>query len=105
VAGGRLAAATSVLAKSGRVLTVRQLLTADAGRFGDEGDREVLLARIDRRRAELEQEAALLGRRFFQDSPRDFAHRLRGYWRTWRDRAESDQPDDPPARKGVTGFG
>jgi CHAD domain-containing protein len=44
---------------------LRQMLTDDPGRFGEEGDREVLLALIDRRRSELEQEALLLGRRFF----------------------------------------
>src|SRR5262249_44390377 len=62
---------------------LRQMLTEDPERYGEEGDREVLLALIDRRRAELEQEAMLLGRRFFQDRPRDFAGRLRGYWKAW----------------------
>jgi CHAD domain-containing protein len=78
---------------------LRQLLAADPERFGDEGDREVLLALIDRRRAELEQEAALLGRLYFPDSPRDFTRRLQGYWKTWRDRAEPHQPDDPRLAK------
>jgi CHAD domain-containing protein len=73
---------------------LRQMLTDDPERFGDEDDREVLLALIDRRRAELEQEAMLLGQRFFQDSPRTFARRLRGYWKTWRAQAESEQPDE-----------
>lgn len=63
---------------------LRQLLTDDPERFGDEDDLEVLLALIDRRRVELEQEAMLLGRRFFQDSPRAFARRLKGYWKTAR---------------------
>jgi CHAD domain-containing protein len=63
---------------------LRQMLTDDPERYGDEGDREVLLALIDRRRAELEQEAMLLGRRFFQDGPCDFAGRLKGYWKAWR---------------------
>jgi CHAD domain-containing protein len=72
---------------------LRQMLTDDPGRFGDEGDREVLLALIDRRRAELEQEATLLGRRFFQDSPGDFTRRLKGYWKTWCAQAEPEAPD------------
>src|SRR5262245_57065109 len=63
---------------------LRQMLTDDPGRFGDEGDAEVLLALIDRRRAELGQEALLLGQRFFQDRPGEFARRLKGYWKTWR---------------------
>jgi CHAD domain-containing protein len=66
---------------------LRQTLTDDPGRFGDESDVEVLLALIDRRRAELEQEAITLGQRFFQDRPRDFGRRLNGYWKTWRTQA------------------
>jgi CHAD domain-containing protein len=48
------------------------------------GDGETLLALIDRRRAELQGEALLLGGRFFQDRPRAFARRLKGYWKSWR---------------------
>lgn len=62
---------------------LRQMLNDDPDRFGDEGDREMLLALIDRRRTELEQEAMLLGGRFFRDRPRPFARRLKGYWKTW----------------------
>jgi hypothetical protein len=72
------------------------MLAGDPGRLGDEGDREMLLALIDRRRAELEQEALLLGRRFFQDGPRGFARRLKGYWKTWRAPAEPEQSEPPP---------
>jgi CHAD domain-containing protein len=61
---------------------LRQMLSDAPDRFGDEGDREMLLALIDRRRIELEQEAMLLGRRFFQDRPRPFARRLKSYWKT-----------------------
>lgn len=66
---------------------LRHMLTDEPERFGDEADVEVLLALIDRRRAELEQEATLLGERFFQDRPREFARHLKGYWRTWRQSA------------------
>jgi hypothetical protein len=34
------------------------------------------------RRAEPEQEAMLLGYQFFQDNYRQFARRLKGYWKT-----------------------
>jgi CHAD domain-containing protein len=74
---------------------LRQMLTADPARFGDAADREVLLALIDRRRAELEQEAFLLGRRFFGEKPREFARRLKGYWKTWRAGAAPGQPAEP----------
>jgi CHAD domain-containing protein len=74
---------------------LRQTLTDDPERFGDEGDREMLLALIDRRRAELTQEAMLLGGRFFQERPRDFARRLKGYWKAWRAQAEMEQLNEP----------
>jgi len=63
---------------------LRQMLTSHPDRFGDEGDREALLALIDRRHAELLREALQLGRRFFEDRPRRFARRLKAYWKTWR---------------------
>jgi hypothetical protein len=47
----------------------------------------------DRRRADLEQEALLLGRRYFQDSPGDFARRLKDYWKARRAHAEPEPPD------------
>ncbi len=60
------------------------MLTHDPERFGGEEGLELLLALIDRRREELEEEAILLGHRLFQDSPRDFACRFKGYWSVWR---------------------
>jgi CHAD domain-containing protein len=74
---------------------LRQMMMEDSGRLGDQGDREVLQALIDRCRTELEQEAMLLGSRFFQDSPRSFTRRLRGYWNTRRALSEADQPNGP----------
>jgi CHAD domain-containing protein len=72
---------------------LRQKLTG-AEPPGDDRDRELLLALIDRRRAELEEEAELLADRFFQDRPRAFARRLKGYWKTWRRPAGRTQPDE-----------
>jgi CHAD domain-containing protein len=79
---------------------LRQMLSNDPDRFGDEGDREMLLALIDRRRAELEQEAMLLGGRFFQDSPRPFARRMKSYWKLWgrtTTAAQATEPQPAPA--------
>ena len=72
---------------------LRQLLMADPDRFGDDSELEVLVALIDRRRAELQQHALLLGERFFQDRPKEFARRLRGYWRTWRTQTKAPEGD------------
>jgi CHAD domain-containing protein len=74
---------------------LRQVLTRDPPPVADEGEREALLALIDRRRAELAQEALLLGERFFQDRPRELARRLKGYWKTWRGQASPTQADEP----------
>jgi CHAD domain-containing protein len=73
---------------------LRQMLTDDSKGSGDESDREVLLALIDRRRAELEQEALLLGRRFFQGRPQDFARQVKGYWKAWRAPAPPAEPKE-----------
>src|SRR5262249_8343032 len=65
------------------LLVLRQRLTEAEEDDGDAGDREVLVALIDRRRSELEQESLLLGQRFFQERPRAFARRVKGYWKPW----------------------
>src|SRR5262249_49274598 len=74
---------------------LRQMLTEDPGRYSDEDEREMLVALIDRRRAELGAEAMLRRRGFFQDSARDFARRLRGDWKNRRAQIEAEQPDAP----------
>jgi CHAD domain-containing protein len=64
---------------------LRQTLTNDPTRFGDEKTLETLFALIDHRRAELEEEAMLLGARLFQDAPKAFGRRLKGYWAAWHE--------------------
>jgi hypothetical protein len=60
-----------------------------------EGEREVLLALLEQRWTELQHEAMLLGRRFFQDRPRALARRLRNCWKTWRATARLPRPAEP----------
>jgi CHAD domain-containing protein len=74
---------------------LRQTLTRDPQPVADDGEREALLALIDRRRAALAEEVLLLGDRFFQDRPKELARRLKGYWKTWRGQASPTQPDEP----------
>jgi CHAD domain-containing protein len=77
---------------------LRAMLTGDPERFGGTGTLELLLPLLDRRRAELQQEAESLGRRFFLDRPRDLARRLKGYWKAWRadgSRALLGEPSSP----------
>ena len=53
-------------------------------RFGSEADLEALLAAIERRQAELLDEALGLGSRLYAEKPRAFADRLGSYWSAWR---------------------
>jgi CHAD domain-containing protein len=61
---------------------LRQMVTDDPEQFGETGEMELLVALIDSRRAELQQEALLLGGRFYQEKSRTFVRHLKGYWRT-----------------------
>lgn len=45
---------------------------------------EVLLVRIDERRAAAQQDASQLGRRLFAEKPARFAARFQRWWRAWR---------------------
>jgi CHAD domain-containing protein len=82
---------TELLGDDHDLALLRQKLTDNPEEFGDEDEKEVLQALIDRRRLELQQEAVELGERFFQDKPRAFARRLKGYWKAWRGQAEPTQ--------------
>src|SRR5262249_26149610 len=73
----------------------QQMITDEPDRFGDQETREVLLALIDQRRAELQQEAMLLGQRLFGDRPKEFTRRLKQYWKMWRAAGAQGQPNQP----------
>ena len=85
---GEAAKMGELLGDDNDLAVLRQMLIDDPDRFGDTSDQEALLALIDRRRAELMQEAVLLGQRFFQDRPREFVRHLKGYWKSWNDALE-----------------
>jgi CHAD domain-containing protein len=65
-------------------LVVLRLLLSEADSQVSADQRETLTALIDRRQAELRLNAFALGERFFRDRPKDFARRVKGYWRTSR---------------------
>lgn len=52
-------------------------------------DFSLLLALIDRRRLELQDKALIRGRQLYEEKPRTFVMRLRGYWDNWHQRAAS----------------
>jgi CHAD domain-containing protein len=74
------------------LVLLRERVAGDAAQMGDQAAVETLLAVIDRRRAELQEQATSLGQRFFQDKPRDFVARLRGYWQVWRSEVPAAAP-------------
>jgi CHAD domain-containing protein len=52
-------------------------------------DFSLLRALIDRRRLELQHKALIRGRQLYEEKPRTFVMRLRGYWDNWHERAAS----------------
>jgi CHAD domain-containing protein len=63
---------------------LRGLLQEQPDMTGDGATQEMLVALIDRRRAELQEEAFRLGRRFYADRPGAFLERLHQCWEAWR---------------------
>lgn len=82
---------------------LRQMLVSDPERFGDQGDCDLLLALIDRKRKQLEVQAQHTGQRFFQDSPRYFARLLSEYGKAWRAEANAD-PSASTTREQASDF-
>jgi CHAD domain-containing protein len=51
-----------------------------------------LIALIDRRRSELKGKAFVLGRRIYEEKPKEFAARFGKYWRDWESQPEAATP-------------
>jgi CHAD domain-containing protein len=81
---GQTAHLGELLGEDHDLAVLRQTLTDDPARFGDEKALEMLFALIDRRRKELQEEGMQLGSQLFQDSPKAFVRRLHSYWTEWR---------------------
>jgi len=63
---------------------------------------QALLELTAERQANLRLQARHLGRRLYVERPRDFAARLRGYWRAWHgDAAPAPAPASPRARRAA----
>jgi hypothetical protein len=70
---------------------LREKFANEPGKVEDQAAVETLLALIDRRRAELQEQAIPLGQRIFEDKPKDFVVRLKGYWQAWRSGVKAAQ--------------
>jgi CHAD domain-containing protein len=71
---------TEVLGDDHDLAVLRELLHAEPDELGGVATVEVATALLDRRRAELQREAALLGRRVFVDSPKALTTRVAAAW-------------------------
>jgi CHAD domain-containing protein len=65
------------------LVVLRQKLASDPDRFGGASTVETLVALMDRRRTELQHEAKLLGERLLTEPPKEFAGRIKAYWKAW----------------------
>jgi CHAD domain-containing protein len=66
---------------------LRDLVCADPDVFGGRSTVRKLVSFLDRRRAELQEEAFPLGQRLYADKPKTFVGRLHAYWKVWRSEA------------------
>lgn len=62
---------------------LRQKLSANAATLNAQ-DRDALIALLERRRRQLQDNACKLGRKIFQERPQRFSGRMGKYWRAWR---------------------
>lgn len=75
-------------------LTVlRQVICDPEDELGVPAAEDVIVPLIDRRRAELQQDAFCLGQRVYGERPRVFIARLKAYWRAWRSEIEAARFD------------
>lgn len=82
--GDEVHAVTHFLGDDHDLAVLRDKVVAHPDTFGGAGVVETLVALVDKRRDELEQEAIRLGRRLFSDKPSRLAKRIQGYWKAWQ---------------------
>jgi CHAD domain-containing protein len=75
---------TNQLGEDHDLAVLRQKLQEDVAKNADQTTIQTLVKLIERRRAELEEQAALLGGRLYEEKPSQFVRRLAGYWHLWR---------------------
>lgn len=63
---------------------LKEFILSQPERFDRNDNLETFTALCDRRRAELQSAAILLGRRIYTEKPKHFISRLENYWQVWR---------------------
>ena len=63
---------------------LQEFVLSQPKRFDRDNTLKTLTALGDRRRAELQSAAILLGKRIYTEKPKDFVDRMRNYWHIWQ---------------------
>ena len=74
------------------LVLLRERIIAEPDFYGKESEVDLLLSLTDKYQKELRENARSLGRRVYQESPRQFRKRMKGLWQAWR-----AQTATPPA--------
>jgi CHAD domain-containing protein len=72
------------------LFVLREKVTTHRKAFTTAATQGALLAQIDRCRAQLQEKAAILGRRLYEERPTAFEKRFRKYWHAWQREREKD---------------
>lgn len=83
------------------LVVLRDKLAGHPEQFPDREAVAGLVCLIDRRRAELQEQASALGRRLYEEKPRRFADRLGAYWGAWRRESVNGAADDAGQHAGA----
>jgi CHAD domain-containing protein len=80
-----------------------EVLSGDAARFPDQVAVAALAGASDRRRADLEEQAWIVGRRLYGEKPRRFTQGLGRWWRVWRSEGPTGEEEARPGSTALTG--
>jgi CHAD domain-containing protein len=75
---------TQLLGDDHDLAVLHETVATNREKAGTEDVIEALFALIDRRRAELQREAFMLGKRLYLAKPGAFTDQIKGYWKVWR---------------------
>jgi len=81
------------------LVLLRHLLTAESQRFDGEKSVEPVISVIDKEQKRLRDNAASIGRRLYQEKPRNLVRRLRQLWKEWQAEPKSLEDFEKNARK------
>lgn len=81
------------------LVLLRQLLTAGPQSFGGEKSAEPVIALSDKEQKRLRDNAESVGRRIYQEKPRNLVRRIRQLWKEWQAEPKSLEDFEKKARK------